>query len=93
MQKNALIIFKSKPAKIVGILDKKIDIETVDGKKIKLPPKNVELLFQNDKDFDLLTSIDNSFIEKVNLKFCKLILGLSKKAVTLHQGQSWDNIQ
>ena len=53
MQKNALIIFKSKPAKIIAILDKKIDIETIDGKKIKLPPKNVELLFQSDKDFDL----------------------------------------
>lgn len=53
MQKNSLIIFKSKLAKVVDILDKKIDIETIDGKKIKLPPKNVDLLFTASKDFEL----------------------------------------
>jgi len=53
MQKNSLIIFKSKLAKVVGILDKKVDIETIDGKKIKLPPKNVDLLFTAEKDFEL----------------------------------------
>ena len=53
MQKHSLIIFKSKLAKIVAILDKKIDIETIDGKKIKLPPKNVDLLFTAEKDFEL----------------------------------------
>ena len=53
MQKHSLIIFKSKLAKIVAILDKKIDIETIDGKKIKLPPKNVDLLFTAEKNFEL----------------------------------------
>lgn len=53
MHKNSLIIFKSKLAKVVAILDKKIDIETIDGKKIKLPPKNVDLLFTAEKDFEL----------------------------------------
>ena len=53
MQKSSLIIFKSKLAKVVAILDKKIDIETIDGKKIKLPPKNVDLLFAAEKDFEL----------------------------------------
>ncbi|MGQ4005796.1 RNB domain-containing ribonuclease [Francisellaceae bacterium CB300] len=60
MQKNSLIIFKSKLAKVVAILDKKVDIETIDGKKIKLPPKNVDLLFTAEKDFELesVTLID-----------------------------------
>ncbi|QLE79021.1 RNB domain-containing ribonuclease [Francisella sp. Scap27] len=53
MQKNSLIIFKSKLAKVVDVLDKKVDIETIDGKKIKLPPKNVDLLFTATKDFEL----------------------------------------
>ena len=53
MQKNSLIIFKSKLAKVVAILDKKVDIETIDGKKIKLPPRNVDLLFTAEKDFEL----------------------------------------
>ena len=53
MQKNSLIIFKSKLAKVAAILDKKVDIETIDGKKIKLPPKNVDLLFTAEKDFEL----------------------------------------
>jgi exoribonuclease-2 len=53
MQKHSLIIFKSKPAKIVAVLDKKVHIETMDGKNIKLPPKNVQWLLDNDKDFDL----------------------------------------
>ncbi|QIW09264.1 RNB domain-containing ribonuclease [Francisella sp. LA112445] len=53
MQKNSLVIFKSKPAKVVDVLDKKIEIEILDGKNIKLPPKNVQLLLQNDSDFEL----------------------------------------
>ncbi|MED7819562.1 MULTISPECIES: ribonuclease catalytic domain-containing protein [unclassified Francisella] len=53
MQKNSLVIFKSKPAKVIGILDKKVEIETLDGKNIKLPPKNVQLLVQVDRDFEL----------------------------------------
>ena len=53
MQQHSLIIFKSKLAKIVAILDKKIDIETIDGKKIKLPPKNVDLLFTAEKTLSL----------------------------------------
>ena len=53
MQKNSLVIFKSKPAKVVDILDKKIEIETLDGKNIKLPPKNVQLLVESEKDFEL----------------------------------------
>lgn len=53
MQKNSLVIFKSKPAKVVDILDKKIEIETLDGKSIKLPPKNVQLLVESEKDFEL----------------------------------------
>ncbi|MFV9973525.1 MAG: ribonuclease catalytic domain-containing protein [Francisella endosymbiont of Hyalomma asiaticum] len=51
--KNALVIFKSKPAKVVNILDKKIEIETIDGKNIKLPAKNVQLLLKSEKDFEL----------------------------------------
>ncbi|WP_150467195.1 ribonuclease catalytic domain-containing protein [Francisella sp. SYW-9] len=53
MQKNSLVIFKSKPAKVISILDKKIEIEILDGKNIKLPPKNVQLLVQADRDFEL----------------------------------------
>lgn len=53
MQKNSLVIFKLKPAKVVGILDKKVEIETLDGKNIKLPPKNVQLLVDSDNDFEL----------------------------------------
>ena len=51
--KNALVIFKSKPAKVINILDKKIEIETIDGKNIKLPTKNVQLLLNSEKDFEL----------------------------------------
>ena len=51
--KNALVIFKSKLAKVVNILDKKIEIETIDGKNIKLPAKNVQLLLKSEKDFEL----------------------------------------
>ncbi|WP_035720592.1 RNB domain-containing ribonuclease [Francisella sp. W12-1067] len=53
MQKNSLVIFKSKPAKIIDVLDKKIEIETIDGKKIKLPPKNVQFLIDTQSDFEL----------------------------------------
>ncbi len=53
MQKNSLVIFKSKPAKVIDILDKKIEIETLDGKNIKLPPKNVQLLVDSDNSFEL----------------------------------------
>ncbi|APC90838.1 MULTISPECIES: ribonuclease catalytic domain-containing protein [Francisella] len=53
MQKNSLVIFKSKPAKVVDVLDKKIEIETLDGKNIKLPAKNVQLLVDSEKDFEL----------------------------------------
>ncbi|QIV95316.1 exoribonuclease-2 [Allofrancisella inopinata] len=53
MQKNSLVIFKSKPAKVVDVLDKKIEIETLDGKKIKLPPKNVQFLIDTQNDFEL----------------------------------------
>ena len=60
MQKNSLVIFKSKPAKVLAILDKKIEIETVDGKNIKLPPKNVELLVESDKDFDVQELVELS---------------------------------
>ncbi len=51
--KNALVIFKSKPAKVVEILDKKIEIETLDSKNIKLPAKNVQILTVLENDFDL----------------------------------------
>ncbi|MEY8673777.1 ribonuclease catalytic domain-containing protein [Francisella philomiragia] len=51
--KNALVIFKSKPAKVVEILDKKIEIETLDSKNIKLPAKNVQILTVVENDFDL----------------------------------------
>ncbi|MBK2029038.1 RNB domain-containing ribonuclease [Francisella noatunensis] len=51
--KNALVIFKSKPAKVVEILDKKIEIETLDSKNIKLPSKNVQILTVVENDFDL----------------------------------------
>ncbi|MFC4892926.1 ribonuclease catalytic domain-containing protein [Pseudofrancisella aestuarii] len=53
MQINSLVIFKSKPAKVLKTLDKKVEIETLDGKNIKLPPKNVDLLIQSEKDFSL----------------------------------------
>lgn len=53
MQKNSLVIFKSKPARIIDVLDKKIEIETLDGKNIKLPAKNVQLLVESAKDFEL----------------------------------------
>ena len=53
MQKNSLVIFKSKPAKVIQNLDKKIHIQTLDGKDIKLPPKNVQFLTQSNCDFEL----------------------------------------
>ncbi|GAB4224316.1 MAG: RNB domain-containing ribonuclease [Francisella sp.] len=53
MRKNSLVIFKSKPAKVINILDKKIEIETLDGKNIKLPAKNVHLLIESEKDFQI----------------------------------------
>lgn len=53
MQKNSLVIFKSKPAKVINLLDKKIEIETLDGKNIKLPAKSVQLLVESEKDFEL----------------------------------------
>ena len=34
-------------------------------------------------NFDILTLIDSSNIEKVNLKFCKFVMGLSKQAVNI----------
>ncbi|AJC48402.1 RNB domain-containing ribonuclease [Allofrancisella guangzhouensis] len=54
MQKNSLVIFKSKPAKVLDNLDKKIEIETLDGKKIKLPSRNVQFLVDTQNDFDLV---------------------------------------
>ena len=33
--------------------------------------------------FDIIDSIDTSFLEKVNLKFCKYVLGTGKKAVNI----------
>ncbi|API85956.1 ribonuclease catalytic domain-containing protein [Francisella uliginis] len=65
MQKNSLVIFKSKPAKVIDVLDKKIEIETLDGKNIKLPPKNVQLLVHAGRDFELdsLEQLDISELE------------------------------
>ena len=34
-------------------------------------------------EHDLISSIDTSFIEKINLKFCKYVLGISKKSVNI----------
>ena len=33
--------------------------------------------------FDIIDSLDTSFLEKVNLKFCKFVLGISKKSVNI----------
>lgn len=46
MQSNSLVIFKGKPAQVVAILDKKVEIVTEDTKSIKLPEKNLFLLFE-----------------------------------------------
>ncbi len=63
--KNALVIFKSKPAKVVEILDKKIEIETLDSKNLKLPAKNVQILtvIENDFDLDKLEKLEISELE------------------------------
>jgi hypothetical protein len=36
---------------------------------------------KSNSNFDLIDSLDTSFLEKVNLKFCKFVLGISKKYV------------
>ena len=55
---NSLVIFKNRPGRVIGNVDKKIDVLFADGKTIKLPEKNLLLLHQGDfKDFDELTDI------------------------------------
>lgn len=38
---------------------------------------------KSNSNFDLIDSLDTSFLEKVNLKFCKFVLGISKKSVNI----------
>ncbi len=58
---NSLVIFKGRPARVVDHLEKKVTIETIDEKTIKLPSKNLFLLHAGDfHSFDQLTPIDVS---------------------------------
>jgi hypothetical protein len=38
---------------------------------------------KSNSNFDLINSLDTSFLEKVNLKFCKFVFGISKKSVNI----------
>jgi hypothetical protein len=38
---------------------------------------------KSNSNFDLIDSLDTNFLEKVNLKFCKFALGISKKSVNI----------
>jgi hypothetical protein len=38
---------------------------------------------KSNSNFDLIDSLDTNFLEKVNLKFCKFVLGISKKSVNI----------
>lgn len=38
---------------------------------------------KSNTNFDILALLDSSFVEKVNLKFCKFVLGISKKSVNI----------
>ncbi|MBK2126180.1 ribonuclease catalytic domain-containing protein [Fangia hongkongensis] len=58
MQKNSLVIFKNKPARVIAELEKKIEIMLDDEKCIKLPEKNVLLLHQG--SFDDFSVLDQS---------------------------------
>jgi hypothetical protein len=42
---------------------------------------------KSNSNFDLIDSLDTSFLEKVNLKFCKFVLGISKKSVNTAHGK------
>ena len=39
--------------------------------------------FKSNSNFDLINSLDTSFLEKVNLKFCKFVFGINKKSVNI----------
>jgi hypothetical protein len=38
---------------------------------------------KSNSNFDLIDSLDTSFLEKVNLKYCKFVPGISKKSVNI----------
>ena len=60
MQKDSLVIFKNRPARVTAVDDKKIEITQSDGRCIKLPAKNVLLLHAGGFcDFDVLTKPDD----------------------------------
>jgi hypothetical protein len=40
---------------------------------------------KSNSNFDLIDSLDTSFLEKVNFKFCKFVLGIGKKSVNISQ--------
>ena len=55
MQIDSLVIFKSKPARVVANLDKKVEIALSDDKRVKLPEKNLLLLHSGGfESFDCL---------------------------------------
>ena len=55
MQLDSLVIFKSRPARVIGFIGKKIEIQLESKKKIKLPEKHLLLLHDGGfKKFDIL---------------------------------------
>lgn len=56
MQLDSLVIFKNRPARVIGFVDKKVEIQLADEKTVKLPEKNLLLLHDGGfKKFEVLT--------------------------------------
>ncbi|WP_440683241.1 RNB domain-containing ribonuclease [Cysteiniphilum halobium] len=57
MQLDSLVIFKNRPARVIGFVDKKIEIQLEDEKTVKLPEKNLLLLHDGGfKKFEVLST-------------------------------------
>ncbi|WP_158106885.1 RNB domain-containing ribonuclease [Caedibacter taeniospiralis] len=70
MQVDSLVIFKGRPARVIGFVDKKVEIELEDEKTVKLPEKNLLLLHEGGfKNFKMLSSNlgEGEFLEAWNL--------------------------
>ena len=57
MQLDSLVIFKNRPARVIGFVNKKVEIQLEDKKIVKLPKKNLLLLHNGGfKKFDVLSN-------------------------------------